>query len=195
MEKNLNCLKNLRAQVRWSSYARPVVCTVLGHCLDTGILLYFQTLENNPGNHGKATKMFFVGAFHDIPERYTGDIPSPVKDLIKGYREASEIIENEMLETHVYSVLDDYTAGKLKEIMIAGEGAKQDKPYVKGADYLSAMTECERAIIGGTRDFNYFRAMKDTMRMIKEGKICLSHNARKFAKKMLTRARRSFIYY
>lgn len=38
-----------------------------------------------------------MGIFHDIPETYTRDIPSPIKDSIPNFRKITEAYELEMM--------------------------------------------------------------------------------------------------
>lgn len=176
----LETISRLRNQNRWTAYARTIDCSVLGHLLDTAIDAYFMSLEIEPDNEEKATKMFFIGLFHDIPEAWTKDMPSPFKDSIPGLREASELVENLMVEEHMFRILPEYTVKKLKTLIVDAGEDKQIKPYAKGADYLSASSECARQIIGGSRDFNFLRAMQDVDLKIQIGKVKLPPIANSF---------------
>ena len=150
----LEQISRLRNQMRWTAYSRAVDCSVLGHLFDTGMFAYLMSREINPENEGLATKMFFMGIFHDIPEAWTKDIPSPIKDRIPGFREASELYENSVTKKFMYNIMPDYLAKKVKSVMME-EGENQEvKPFMKGADYLSASSECFRQVIAGSRDWN-----------------------------------------
>jgi 5'-deoxynucleotidase YfbR-like HD superfamily hydrolase len=178
--KMLETISKLRNQNRWAYYARALDCSVLGHLFDTAIFAYFMALEQDPKDEERATRMFFIGLFHDIPEGWTKDIPSPIKDRINGFRKASELYEVKMVEENLYSVLPDYLEKKVRDVMME-DGANADiKPLLKGADYLSASSECLRNLIGGTRDFNFYRACLDLESKIIDGKVIITDEAHKF---------------
>jgi len=102
-----------------------------------------------------ATNIFFIGAFHDFPEAWTGDMPSPIKDAIPGLRDATERYEQEMLKKKVYSVLTPYMAEAIKKVMMEEEVNREVKSFLKQADYFSADSECYRQLIAGSKD-KYF---------------------------------------
>ena len=181
-------ISKLRNQNRWASYARSMDCSVLGHLLDTAIYAYFMSLEECPDDEERATRMFFIGLFHDVAEGWTKDIPSPIKDRIPGFREASEEYELRMLEAHMYNLLPDYLREKVKAVMMEEKENIDIKPFLKGADYLSASAECYQNIIGGTRDFNFYRALVLTERLAEEGTIRLTPDAKEFYRHLVTEA-------
>ena len=194
----LRDISKLRNQNRWAFYARSMDCSVLGHLLDTAIYAYFMSLEEFPDDEERAAKMFFTGIFHDVAEGWTKDIPSPIKDRIPGFREASEEYEVQMLESHMYSVLPEYLKEKVKDVMMEETINRNIKPFLKGADYLSASAECYRNIIGGTRDFNFYRALMLTDRLAEEGKIRMTPEAREFYRHLVEEASKkmnSLIFY
>jgi len=141
--KAFKIISNLRNKNRWSVYSYLVSCSVLGHLLDTAIFAYLMELESSRDEE-KAAKYFFMGIFHDIPEAFTGDIPSPVKDSIPGLREASEIMENRYMENEFYPLLESYVQKAVRGLMIENEENKDWKAKLKGADYMSSSMEIWR---------------------------------------------------
>ena len=154
--KLLRKISKLRNQNRWVTHVSTVGCSVLAHLFDTAIFSYFMSLEQEPDNERLATKRFFIGIFHDVPETWTKDIPSPVKNRIPGFRKASEDYELKKIEENMYQVLPSYMAEALKNVMMEDEKNQEHKKLLKGADYLAADSECWRQYRAGSRD-EYFR--------------------------------------
>ena len=145
----------LRNSNRWAAFPYIVHCNVLGHLFDTAVFAYFIGLEEFYGNQALATKMFFMGIYHDIAEAWTTDIPSDIKDRITGFRVATEIFEEQKLQANVYDKMPDFLQKKIKEVMFEEADNLDYKKLMKGADYLSADSECYRQYVAGSRE-TYF---------------------------------------
>lgn len=167
-------LSKLRNRNRWAAQLYSVECSVLGHLYDTGLFAYFMSLEQNPADEKTATKMFFMGIMHDIAECWTTDIPSPIKDRIPGFREATEKFELQMIEKHIYSKLPKEIAAKFQEVMFEDEANRAVKSLVKGADYLSADRECWIQYMGGSREPYFYGAITRRKPKIDKGEILLT---------------------
>lgn len=102
--------------------------------------------------------MFFMGVYHDIAEAWTTDIPSDIKDRITGFREATEIFEDRKLQENVYNVIPEFLQAKIKEVMFEEEDNLQYKKLMKGADYLSADSECWRQFVAGSRETYFLKS-------------------------------------
>lgn len=176
--KLIMAISKLRYQNRWVYYATSLDCSVLGHNGDTGAYVYLMCYEMTGDEH-KATIMSFKGGFHDVPEKWTNDIPSPIKDEIEGFRKGSERYEMLMIARYIYSVLPPFMKEKIKEVMMEEEANAEDKPILKGADYLSASCECYRQIFGSF-DYNFYRACSSLQKDIDSGKVVVSVEAVKF---------------
>ncbi len=131
-----------------------IECPVLGHLFDTALFGYFSVLEQF-SDERKATQMFWMGIFHDVPETWTGDFPSPIKKMIPGLREAIKRYEEKELELHFYANLPDFISDKIRKLLAKEEEDFEFRRYFKGADYLSADAECYRQYLSGSRD-KYF---------------------------------------
>lgn len=167
-------IASLRNKNRWSVQTYLVECSVLGHLFDTAVFAYFMSLEKNPKDELTASKMFFMGIFHDVAETWTTDIPSPIKDRIYGFRAATEEYERRMLKQELYSIIPEFLSKKLQEIMFEDAANSEFKSLVKGADYLSADSECWRQFIAGSRDDYFLGAMLRRIPKIKSGEVLLT---------------------
>lgn len=152
-------VSKLRNQNRWAAYSYLVDCPVLGHLFDTAVFAYMMSLEKGE-TEATSTKCFFMGIFHDIPEAFTKDIPAPIKDKIPGFRELTEEYELEMLKKHVYPFVSHTVVDALKSVMLEESENSSFKTLIKGADYMSAISEIWRQLKAGTRDEDFVRAIK-----------------------------------
>lgn len=155
--KVLQKISLLRNSNRWAVNSYLTDCSVLGHLFDTAVFAYFIAMEEFDGNEQLAAKFYFMGIFHDVAEAWTGDLPSDIKDCVTGLREAVEIFEGIMLEENFYSKLPEFLQAKIKEVMFEEDDNLVYKTRIKGADYLSADSECYRQYVAGSRD-PYFLA-------------------------------------
>lgn len=151
-------VSHLRNQNRWAAYSYQVDCSVLGHLFDTAVFAYFMSLERGYSEE-VATNNFFMGIFHDVPEAFTMDIPSPIKDKITGFRELTEAYELRMMEEKFYPSFSKTVQKALKEIMFEDKKNMEMKSLMKGADYMSAVSEIWRQAAAGSRDPELYDAL------------------------------------
>lgn len=94
----------LRFQTRWSQTPRIPETSVLGHLLLTATITYFIMNEVQGSLTEKGLlplcsrliiNNFFAAIFHDLPEAFTRDIISPVKNNIPGLNDLVKEIESE----------------------------------------------------------------------------------------------------
>lgn len=150
----------LRNRIRWAKHPTNVKSSVLGHMFDVACYAYLMSLEENPNNQELATQYFFMGVFHDLPECWTGDMPSPIKDSIPGLRKATEDFENQVMEKHVYSQLPKYMEKAIRSVMLEDKENIEYKVLLKKADNLSAYVECWREIDAGSHHYYYRNVIK-----------------------------------
>lgn len=187
-EEVFKICSRLRNQNRWAGHGYRVSCAVSGHLFDTAIFGFLNALEKKY-NEEEASKIFFIGLFHDIAETFTRDIPSPVKNGIKGFREASEKYELQMMEKEFYPKLPDYMAKAVKGVMMEEEANANYKSICKVADYISAASEIYRQC----PDESWNKAInKHDKTMKKKFKDEIGENALIFFSEMRDRINREF---
>lgn len=165
----------LRHHTRWCELGNNQPCSILGHLYTTAVWAYIMSLEQNPEDENLATKRYFMGIFHDLAEAWTTDIPSPIKDYIKGLRNASELFEEKMLEENIYSKIPDFLSQKIRDVMFEEpQNIKEHKAIIKGADYLSADTECWLQYLLGSRDPYFWGAILRRQSGIDDGSVALT---------------------
>ncbi len=150
----------LRNRIRWAKHPNIIKCSVLGHLFDVAVFSYLMALEVHPLKQDLATRYFFIGIFHDIAEKWTGDMPSPIKDAIKGLRDATEEFERMVLEENVYSYLPDHQEKALRSVMLEDNDVAALKKFAKKADNFSAYIECWRELDAGSRHQYYANVVR-----------------------------------
>lgn len=130
----------LRNNIRWAKCATNVKPSVLSHLFEVAVFAYLIACSRKESEK-KPTEFFFIGAFHDVPEVFTGDIPSPVKDAIPGLRKATEEWENLEMKEKVYSKFPSYMADAIRRIMLEDKSNIKIKEIIKLADYFAASNE------------------------------------------------------
>lgn len=165
----------LRHHTRWCELGYVQPCSILGHLYSTAVWAYFMSLEEHPEDEELATKRYFMGIFHDIAEAWTTDLPSPIKDYIKGLRNACELFEDKVLKDNLYSKVPHFVAKKIHEVMFEEpQNVDQHKAIIKGADYLSADTECWLQYQLGSRDPYFWGAILRRQPGIDNGSVALT---------------------
>lgn len=149
---------SLRNRLRWVKRGPLRDYSVLGHSFDVAVLNYLLCLSNEPDKLNKASIGFLVGLYHDIPEIWTGDMPSPVKKAVPGLCEEVENFERKTLETRVFPYIYDWLLPDFKNIMLEMLPNRSLRNYYKEGDTLAAIIECYTQIITGSED-KYFDAV------------------------------------
>ena len=83
----------LRSSIRWLVQFKAKECSVLEHMGEVAIIAFLMGLEEY-NDENIATHLFWCGAFHDLPERWTGDMASNIKDAVEGLRMATAYFLN-----------------------------------------------------------------------------------------------------
>lgn len=165
----------LRHHTRWCEFGYVQPSYILGHLYSTAIFAYFMSLEVHPEDEALATKRYFMGIFHDIAEAWTTDLPSPIKDYIKDLRDACELYEAKVLEENIYNKVPEFLSKKIHEVMFEEpENVKDHKAIIKGADYLSADSECWLQYQLGSRDPYFWGALLRRDTGISNGSVALT---------------------
>ena len=106
-----------------------------------------------------------LALYHDAPEIFTGDMPTPVKYAGGQIREAYRSVED-AAASRLLSYLPDDLRGDYEKL-IQADGSERMKKIVKAADKLSALIKCIEEQKAGNTEFRtaaaaqekYLRAM------------------------------------
>lgn len=161
LDKYLFLIRNLKHVRRWNRINRFIESSVLAHTFIVAFLaLLFSEARSSQliidNEEDPQYNCILLALFHDVPEMLTGDIITPVKQLIARYdKTLIDKIENiktsEMLEDLPKAISNDI---KQKKLFVE---PSKDQPFsvssmVKDCDILAGMLECAFEISVGNEN-------------------------------------------
>lgn len=157
-KKMMNLFRRIswsRFTPRWEGYATLLNCDLLSHMYQTAVFVWLMAIET--GEFEKAGYYFSIGMFHDDPEMWTDDVPSPCKDRIitdrcVTLREICDVLEVKAFAKYFYPCLSKETADYYLKNVDLNNVPEKDHALVKKADYLSADFECFLNIYMGSHE-------------------------------------------
>lgn len=152
--KNINRWALMRNSSTENVQEHSHMTSVLAHCLAViGRDIYNADVDPD--------KVASAALFHDAPEIFTGDLPTPVKyyngDIMTAYKKVEELAEKKLLTTLPAELRDSY--GKL-----ISPDSNTEK-YVKAGDKLAAYIKCLEELRAGNDEFKL--AAKQTKAKLK----------------------------
>ena len=132
--------------------------TLSEHACEVAVVAHALALIGNRyfGKNYDSDRAAAIALFHDVPEVYTGDMPTPVKyfddDMKNGYQKVEERAVNTLLEKLPPELRPDYRA--------IFDGDDELRPLIKAADKLSAYIKCVEELKAGNAEFR--RAAEQT---------------------------------
>lgn len=126
---------------RWEMYIAPLGCNLLAHHETTAVFSWLMAIEES--KFEKAGEFFVISLFHDDPEIWTDDVPSPCKDRNVTntgitLREVCDTLEVAAFDEHFYPYLPDGVGRYYSEHVDLNGVPEEEHKLVKKADYLSA---------------------------------------------------------
>lgn len=138
---------------RWGLMRNSVDENVQEHTVQTAMIAYHLCLLHNTyfGGHVDASRAAVLALYHDAPEVYTGDMPTPVKYFSHTMRSTYGAVEA-MAQEKLVQLLPEELQEQYRPIIC---DAEDDDlwPYVKAADTLSAYLKCLQEISAGNDEF------------------------------------------
>ena len=143
-------------QENLSTHASEVSC--IAHALAVIGNKYF-------GKNYNADRAAVLALYHDMPEVFTGDLPTPVKyanpTLRKCYAELESQATNQLIDRLPDEMKDEY-----RNLLNITESDEELKILIKGADKLCALIKCMEEEKSGNTDF--ISAKESTEKALKE---------------------------
>lgn len=136
---------------RWGLMRNSSVETLSEHACEVAVIAHALALIGNRffEKNYDADRAAAIALFHDVPEVYTGDMPTPVKyfddDMKSRYQKVEERAVNTLLEKLPPELRSDYKA--------IFDGDDDLRPLIKAADKLCAYIKCIDEERSGNRDF------------------------------------------
>ncbi len=110
------------------------------------------------GKNYDADRAVSLALYHDVPEIFTGDLPTPIKYYNKETKESYSEIEKNYLDRMISS-LPKELADEYKTYFIHDQKDAEELKMVKAADKLCAYIKCIKECEAGNNDF---RTAKET---------------------------------
>lgn len=193
----LKVIRNLKYLRRWNRINRSIETNVLAHTYVVTLLALLFTWMHE--DEVKLDHDFKIGAlqkalFHDVPEALTGDIITPVKDIIKReYPEEKDLwidIENELAVnpikqlTRVDSNLFKYIDSNQLLADISDKEKFSVDSLVKDCDRMALAIECIQEAIAVKMPQEMSRVYPDYLEELQNSEW---PHIREFAAKLVTR--------
>lgn len=122
------------------------------HCMETAVIAHVLAVIGNTyfGKSYNADRVCTLALYHDAPEVYTSDLPTPIKYFNEDMRQ-----NYSQIEAHAVSTLLDKLPKQLQQeyASILRQEDKQLEPLIKMADKLCAYIKCLEEQKSGNSEF------------------------------------------
>lgn len=151
---------------RWGLMRNTTPESLSVHSYDTAVLAHGLCVLANTrfGAHLDPARAALLGLFHDAPEIFTGDLPTPVKYFSPGirgaYRQVEDVSRRRLIDMLPADLRPPYA--QLLDPRPAGEKDAHLFRVVKAADKLSALIKCIEEEKAGNREFQSAAAAQET---------------------------------
>ena len=138
------------------------------HAAEVAVIAHCLAVVGNRifGKHYDEGQATLLALFHDVPEVYTGDLPTPIKYFDKDSRKSYDTVEKQAVSSLLSKVPEELRPAYENLI---GEPECPEKALVKAADKLCAYIKClEEEKCGNTE----FRSAKEAIRQQLERLDC-----------------------
>jgi len=147
-------LARMKYIARWALMRNTRTETVWEHSYEVVILAHaLARLQNSRfGGAVDVEKCVLLAAYHDAPEIFTGDMPTPVKYDNPAIREAYKQVES-LSAQRLLAMLPEDLKESYRPLLLPGEEWPEEQRIVKAADKLSALIKCVEEMGQGNREF------------------------------------------
>lgn len=143
---------------RWSLMRNTRQETVQQHSYDVAVLVHALAELTNRRFDGQVDvgRCVLLAIYHDAPEIFTGDMPTPVKYDNPRIRDAYKQVEA-LSAARLLDMLPDDLRGAYRPLLTENEQSEEAR-LVKAADKLSALIKCVEELGQGNHEFASARA-------------------------------------
>ena len=121
------------------------------HSLEVGICAHALAVIGNTyfGKSYDPDRIAAKGMFHDLPETFTGDIPTPVKYFSKETKDSYSAVEDAAL-VKLFEMLPEELRPSYEELLTYTD---EEKKLIKAADKICALIKCRDESHFGNPEF------------------------------------------
>lgn len=155
-------LSRMKYISRWALMRNTRDESVHEHSFDVAVLAHaLAELHNRRfGGRVNVEKCVLQAMYHDAPEIFTGDMPTPVKydndDIRRAYQQVERLSAEKLL-----AMLPDDLQEVYRPLLLPDETSEEAR-IVKAADKLSALLKCVEELGQGNREFASARRTLET---------------------------------
>ncbi len=137
---------------RWGIMHSVIPDHLSTHSLEVGFLAHSLALIGNEvyGKKYELEKIVVKAIYHDVPEIFTGDIPTPVKYYSDETKQAYDAVEAASLNKLTEMLPEELRGGYLELFAYSDD----EKKLIKAADRISAYIKCLEERNYGNREFD-----------------------------------------
>jgi len=136
---------------RWGIMHSLIPDYLSTHSLEVGFLAHALAMIGNDrfGKDYNCDRIAVKAIYHDVPEIFTGDIPTPVKYYSEETKNAYSAVEAASLQKLSDMLPDEFQS----EYMSLFEYTTEEKVLIKAADRISAYIKCMEEKSYGNSEF------------------------------------------
>lgn len=164
-------LSRMKYITRWALMRNTRQENICEHSQDVAVLAHGLAVLTNRRFGGRVDegRCVLLALYHDAPEIFTGDLPTPVKyynpAIRDAYRQVESVSANKLLSMLPDDLRQDYQGLLLPQE--AATGYPEEYRLVKAADKLSALIKCVEELKQGNREFQQARrATEESIRQM-----------------------------
>lgn len=164
-------LSRMKYITRWALMRNTRQENICEHSQDVAVLAHGLAVLTNRRFGGRVDegRCVLLALYHDAPEIFTGDLPTPVKyynpAIRDAYRQVESVSANKLLSMLPDDLRQDYQSLLLPQE--AETGYPEEYRLVKAADKLSALIKCVEELKQGNREFQQARrATEESIRQM-----------------------------
>ena len=137
---------------RWGLMRNTLPENLSEHAMETAVLAHALALIGNEyfDKHYNPDRIATLALFHDVPEVYTGDLPTPVKYFDRNTRDSYQHIEDQAIAS-LLAKLPEPLRPTYKSLFAGGDDTEHR--LVKAADKLCAYIKCVEEEKCGNSEF------------------------------------------
>lgn len=139
---------------RWALMRNNRPETVWEHSYDVVVLAHAlaELTRRRFGEEVDVERCVLLAAYHDAPEIFTGDMPTPVKydndDIRRAYQQVETLSAERLL-----AMLPEDMQEVYRPLLLPQNVPETERRIVKAADKLSALIKCIEELGQGNREF------------------------------------------
>ncbi len=145
-------LSRMRFISRWALMRNSYTENIQEHSHQVAVLAHGLAVIRNRyfGGHVDAGQVAVAALYHDAPEIFTGDLPTPIKYYDPRIRDAYKRVENVACE-RLLSMLPQELRGEFDQALRPSDPEVEE--LVKAADKLAAHCKCLEELKAGNDEF------------------------------------------